>query len=212
MHPRPLPPLSSHIPSRTLPGKACWWLGRQVLRFPSWFLNPTGRVPSPRAADPPVRHLEDGLPGAILHHPGGQNHNGRRHYTSPGRSNRPPHERMLGARSLRPGWLLEERHRAALWAPPAALEGARHGGARFAPRDPGPVHAARQVTGLAALPTGRPGHFQRAHGGFLHRVGVAGAGRFAPGERTGGAEGAGGRTRARAAGGACATETGGGTR
>ncbi|KAL1774762.1 methyltransferase 25 isoform X1 [Sigmodon hispidus] len=68
MHPRTPSLLSSYIPSRTLPRKACWWLGRQVLRFPFWFFNPTLGVPSPRAANPPpTLHFEGGLPGAMPH-------------------------------------------------------------------------------------------------------------------------------------------------
>jgi hypothetical protein len=55
------------LPSRTLPAKACRWLGRQVLRLTFSFLNPTEATPSPRAPKPPSgRRLAAGPTGAIV--------------------------------------------------------------------------------------------------------------------------------------------------
>lgn len=59
----------SYIPSRTLPWKACRWLGRHVPCFTFLFLNPAGEIPSPGIPKPPGHRLAAGLTGDIAHQP-----------------------------------------------------------------------------------------------------------------------------------------------
>lgn len=78
----------SYVPSRTLPWKACRWLGRHVLCFTFLFLNPAGEIPLPGIPKLPGRHLAAGLTGAITTSP--ENHNGRCQNTSSGRRSQSP--------------------------------------------------------------------------------------------------------------------------